>query len=287
MSDRTLPTWLRLILAGTGLMQIGFAMTLLVQPEAIAGVWPWPLSPPAARLLGASTTVSVVLSLLAAAVNRWSAARIPIVMLLSYRVLQLLAGIIHVERFDFSRPVTWNYFGGGGLMLVILAYALIRTQALGRPAPAPDRLGGDLPVALGSAGTFVLRAAGAIYFVIGLTYLVLGAQAALLWFEAPGALTPLTARLFASPMIGLALALWLITWATLWHEVAIPAAGMVTFGITGSLALALESASIQPPTALGYLTVATPAVLLLVGALLLTQGRRGPQSVERAAAGGR
>ncbi|MGH2369705.1 MAG: hypothetical protein ACRDI2_16085 [Chloroflexota bacterium] len=281
MSDRTLPTWLRLILVGTALMQAIFAVTLLAHPEAIDGVWPWRLSPAAARLLGASTVVSVVLSLLAAAVDRWSAARIPIVMLLTYRVLQLLAGVLHIERFDFTRPVTWNYFGGGGLMLLILAYALVRGHTLGRPA-APDRLGGDLPLALGSAGVFILRAIAVIYFAVGLTYLVLGAQAAWLWFEAPGVLTPLTARLFASPMTGLALGLWLITRATYWREVANPAAGMATFGLAGSLALALEVSRIQPPTAAGYLTAATPAMLLLIGVFLLAQGRRGLRTVNQA-----
>jgi hypothetical protein len=283
MSDRTLPTWLRLVLAGTGLMQIGFAATLLVQPEAIGGVWPWPLSPVAARLLGASTTVSVVLSLLAAAVNRWSAARIPIVMLLSYRVLQLLAGMLHLERFDFTRPVTWNYFGGGGLMLVILAYALVRGPTLGRPAaPAPP--GGDRPLALGSLGALVLRAVAVVYFALGLTYLFLGAQAGWLWLEGPGVLTSLTARLFASPMTGLALALWVISLASSWRHVAIPAAGMATFGVAGSFALALEYGRIQPPTAAGYITAATPAVLLAIGAYLLALGRREPGALEHATA---
>ena len=205
-------------------------------------------------------------------------------MLLSYRVLQLLAGALHFERFDFTRPVTWNYFGGGGLMLVILAYALVHGHRRGRPV-VPERLGEDRPLALGNAGALVLRAVAVIYLAVGLTYLVLGAQAGWLWLEAPGVLTSLTARLFASPMTGLALALWVISLASSWRQVAIPAAGMATFGLAGSFALVLEFGRIQPPTAAGYITAATPAVLLAIGASLLALGRREPGALQHATAG--
>ncbi|MGH2350840.1 MAG: hypothetical protein ACRDJN_04420, partial [Chloroflexota bacterium] len=60
------------------------------------------------------------------------------------------------------------------------------------------------------------------------------------------------------------------------------AAGMATFGLAGSLALALEVSRIQPPTAAGYLTAATPAMLLLIGVFLLAQGRRGLRTVNQA-----
>src|SRR5260370_41566578 len=102
-----------------------------------------------------------------------------------------------------------------------------------------------------------------------MAFLIFGAQAAPLWFEAPGKLTPLTARLFASPTIGLALALWLITSAPRWREIAIPAVGMATFGLVATASLAIESASISPPTPLGYVTAAVPVVLLGLGLFLL------------------
>ena len=83
MTDRTLPLWLRLVLVFTGLLQAILGLTLLINPGAINGVWPWALTPITARLLGASSLVSMPLSLLAARANRWSSARIPLVMLSS------------------------------------------------------------------------------------------------------------------------------------------------------------------------------------------------------------
>jgi hypothetical protein len=276
MTDRTLPAWLRVVLLFTGLLQAGLGITLLLYPAAINGLWPWVLTPVATRLLGASSLVSMPLSILSALGNRWSAARIPLVMLSSYRVLQVLAGIIHLNRFDFRRPITWNYFGGGVLLLLVLAAALALNSRLGRPrADEPAWLGGDAPLAIGGVGQWVLRLLAIGYFVWGLTFLILGQNAAALWFEAPGLATALTLRLFASPIMGLALGIWLTTRAGKWRQVVIPAAGMTLIGLTGSFAIGVEWMSVRPPTPLGYLTAATPLILLLIGLYLLlaTRGR--------------
>ena len=269
LSDRTLPLWCRLILAGTAISQIFFGLTLLFNPAAVASLWPWTLSSIAARLLGASTLVAIPLSLGSAVINRWSAARIPTVMNLTYRVLQIGIGLTALNRFDFSRPVTWNYFGGGSLMLLFFALLLWRGPSMGKAVVHdPHALRESARLRLGPWGRRVLVAGAVVYFVFGLTLLALGNQAAQFWFEAPGQLTPLTARLFASPITGLALGLWLTTRARYWREVGIPGAGMLTIGVAGSLALLVERASIQPPSPVGYAIAATPILLLLAGLYL-------------------
>jgi hypothetical protein len=273
VNDRALPIWLRLILLGTATSQLVFGLTLLVTPDAISAVWPWPMTAITARILGASTLVSVPLAVLAVLINRFSVARIPLTMLLTYRAFQLVAGLIHIDRFDFSRPVTWNYFGGGSFMLVILAVALFFGPRLGRPVDGSYRWAHlDAPMRLGRWATGVILAIAVLFVGLGVTFLVLGPGAAPLWFEEAGRLTPLTARLFASPMIGLALALWLITRAGFWREVAVPAVGMTTFGLAAVVALIVERAAIVPPSPLGYLTAATPAMLLLLGLFLFSPG---------------
>ena len=275
MTDRTLPLWLRLVLLFTGLLQALLGIALLLNPAAINGLWPWPLTPITARLLGASSLVSMPLSFLSAFGNRLSAARIPMLMLTSYRVLQVLAGLIHIDRFDFHRPITWNYFGGGVLVLLLLAAGLAFGSRLGKPvADEPAWLGGDRPLALGQVGKLVLRLLAVVYFIWGLTFLVLGNGAASLWFEAPGLATSLTLRLFASPIMGLALGMWLIARAGQWRQVVIPAVALVLIGLTGSFAIAVEWSSVRPPTPLGYVTAVTPLILLLVGLYLLLANRR-------------
>jgi Na+-translocating ferredoxin:NAD+ oxidoreductase RnfD subunit len=274
MKEGGFPFWFRAILILTAVMQTVFAFTLLANPAAINDVWPWKLTAISARILGASTLVSVPLGGLTVLLNRWSVARIPIVMLLTYRVFQLVAGVIHLNRFNFSRPPTWNYFFGGGLMLVILGYHLLSGPNPKRPpGRLPAWMRDDRALVLTPASLTVLRLVSAVFLALGIVFLILGPRAAPLWFEAPGKLTPLTARLFSSPMIGLALGLWLISRARLWREVAVPATGLTTFGLAATAAMLLTRSEIAPQTLAGYLIVITPLVLLILGLYLLSPAR--------------
>jgi len=264
-----LPNWVRLVIVLSALMQLGFGATLLFDPDRIAELWPWKLPPLTARLLGASTLVSVPMALLAVWINRFAVAAIPLVMMLTYRVLQLLAGIIHHDRFTPDSPVTWNYFGGGLLMAATFAYPLIvaRREDL-PPARANQPLADPMQWIVPSLARTSLAVLGGIYFVLGLTFLILGAAAKPLWFDAAG-LTPLTARLFASPLTGLGLGLILVSRAKDWREIMVPAIGMVTIGIFGTLSLILDRANFAPQSVAAWLVAATPPMLCLVGLALL------------------
>lgn len=276
MNDRTLPWWLHIMMVGSALSQIYFGLTLVINPAASSHLWPWKLTALDARLLGASSLVAVPLSLLASLVNRWSTARIPSVMQLAYRVMQLIAGFLHLNKFHFNRLITWNYFGGGALMMIAFASVLFFHNTLGKPAssqPAWTRPG--KPLELHSLARAIILVFAILYLGLGCIFFFLGSGASPLWFEPTGKLTPLTAQLFSSPTMGLVLALWLITRARAWSEVLIPATGMVTFGLSGISALVLGRSDFAPPTIVGYFTAATPVLLFLIGLFLLTQGRRG------------
>jgi hypothetical protein len=274
MTDRTLPTWVKIVLVVSASMQVIFGLRLLVDPSSLTSMWPWSMTPVTSRLLGASTLVSVPLAFLSVWFNRFSAARLPMIMILCYRVLQLAAGFVHFGQFDLTSPTTWNYFGGGGMMLIVLAIAIARGVSLGAAARGDHPfLRGESILTMGSIGKIVFRVISVLFILFGVLFFFLGENAAWLWFEATGNLTSLTARLFASPMIGLGVAAWIISTSSRWREVAIPAAGMCTFGVAGILTLLLESASIQPPSPLGFIIAATPLILLGMGVYLLVPSR--------------
>jgi hypothetical protein len=275
MSDRTLPLWLRLILLGTAASQIVFGLTLLFNPSAVSTLWPWTLTPVTARLLGASSLVSIPLSVLSAIGNRYSAARIPLIMSLIYRVFQIVAGLMGLSRFDFSQPITWNYFGGGTVMLFVFAFAWLRGPHLGQPVEGHARwMSGGL--SLGKGWRLVMRLIALLYFSLGLAMLVLGPQADVLWFEAAGKLTPLTARLFSGTLIGLSVGLWLVSRARARSEVVVPAAAFVTIGVASATALLLDLGSVTPSTIFGYVPASAPLVLALIGVYILLAVRRAP-----------
>jgi hypothetical protein len=270
-----LPNWVRAIIVVSALMQLAFGVTLLLDPARIAELWPWPLPPLTARLLGASTLVSVPMALLVAGINRFEVAEISLVMMLTYRVLQLVAGIIHHDRFSPDSIVTFNYFGGGLLMAVAFGYPL---WAGWRKELPSAKAGGPLPDPMPWRPSFIARRGlsllGAAYIAVGLAFLVMGANAKPLWLDAAG-ITPLTARLFASPLTGLGLGLILVSRAEDWRAVYVPSIGMITIGILGTLSLFLDRATFLPQSGAAWAIAGTPPVLLMVGlALLLSRPAR-------------
>jgi hypothetical protein len=267
--DLKLPNWVRLVVLVSALMQFGFGLTLLIDPGRIAELWPWKLPPLTARLLGASTLVSVPMALLVVWINRFAVAAIPLVMMLAYRVLQLLAGAIHHDRFAPDSLVTWNYFGGGLLMAATFAYPLFAARRGGLPPTNPGRpFAESMPWIVPGLARTGLAALGALYLALGLAFLIAGAAAKPLWFDAAG-LTPLTARLFASPLTGLGLGLILVSRASDWCEIMVPAIGMVTIGIVGTLSLILDCATFAPQSGAAWFVAATPPILFVVGVALL------------------
>ena len=136
-----------------------------------------------------------------------------------------------------------------------------------------DLLRGDSRLNISNVGKTIFRLISVLFVTLGVLFFFLGENASGLWFEAEGNLTGLTARLFASPMVGLGIAAWMISSSRLWREVAIPAVGMCTFGLAGILTLILESASVQPPTPLGFIIAATPFLLFGMGIYFLVPAR--------------
>jgi hypothetical protein len=267
--DMTLPLWLRAVVLVSALMQLAFGITLLIDPARIAEIWPWSMPPLTARVLGASTLVSVPLALLSVGFNRYSFAAIPFAMMATYRVLQLAAGALHTERFGVDPWLTVNYFGGGTLMLAVLLYALWVGQS-GR-LPRSIRTGilvTRRPWTPATVVRLALAAAGIFYMTLGILFFANAANAAQFWIDAHG-ITPLTAKLFSSPLIGLGLGLLLVSRASDWRMVVIPAIGMITIGLVVFIALVLSRADFAPSTWIGSLVAATPILLLAAGIIIL------------------
>jgi hypothetical protein len=281
--DMTLPGWLRLVVAISALMQLGFGLTLLIDPARIADIWPWPMPPLTSRILGASTLVSVPLAILSVSINRYSVAAIPFVMMATYRVLQLAAGAFHTERFGDNLWLSVNYFGGGALMLAVFLSGLWAGQTGRLPrslgaGPLATRMPWSPPRTL----RILLALLGLLFVVLGVAFLAGSARAAAFWIDARG-ITPLTAKLFASPLTGLGLGLLLVSRASDWRMAFVPATGLITIGLVAIVALVLSRADFAPATWIGWVVAGSPLALFAAGAAILASKPRMRVSASRTA----
>src|SRR5262249_19440989 len=141
---------------------------------------------------------------LAVAINRYALAAIPFVMMATYRVVQIAAGVLHLDRFGSKPVMAANYFAGGVIMLAVLIYAVWAGQSGRLPAAASAGWAKPMAWNVPQPVRLVLVALGILYVVLGATFFVAPAGIADFWIDARG-MTPLTARLFSGSLIGLGL----------------------------------------------------------------------------------
>ena len=79
-------------------------------PSAIRPLWPWPLSPFNALLLGAIYSASLVTTAIVVTVKRWAPTRVAVPMILIFTAIILVVCLIYFDRFDFKYWGTWVWF---------------------------------------------------------------------------------------------------------------------------------------------------------------------------------
>jgi hypothetical protein len=109
MANPNLSPWVRVFALAVAAVLIG-GIVLLISPGLISAYWPWRLTPFNERFLGAFYTAELVAILILAAINRWSPARLILVMALVFTVIASLVSLWHFEQFDFARKRTWFWF---------------------------------------------------------------------------------------------------------------------------------------------------------------------------------
>jgi hypothetical protein len=112
---------LRAYLALQGVLVTLLAVCLLLAPAAMAGIWPWAITPVLAHIYGAPFLSYGLGSLYAARRQRWAEARIAVYATLVFTLGVLIASLIHAQLFSFGGPAAWLWFGGFGLATLMLA----------------------------------------------------------------------------------------------------------------------------------------------------------------------
>ena len=104
----------------------------------------WDLPPLASRMLGAAAIAFVPAGVFALARPTPDRLRLQLVMLVTYLAPLVLAIVaLHLDYFDFGRPIVWSFFLiSGGMSLAALYFLLVRPRC---PCPTTHRLRPNRP----------------------------------------------------------------------------------------------------------------------------------------------
>ncbi len=122
----------------TGVLFVA-GLGLLFAPGVLRPMWPWPLAPFNALLLGAIYSSSMVATAMVVYIRRWAPARVVLPMILIFTTIVLIVCLVYIDRFEFQRWVTWLWFA---LYIIIPANAayhmwLYRDLRPFNPLPLP------------------------------------------------------------------------------------------------------------------------------------------------------
>jgi hypothetical protein len=208
---------------------------LYVLSEHTDAWFAWTIRPPlTAAFLGGGYGAGFLMVILALRTHAWAHARVPVITVLVFSTLTLVATLLHRDRFHFEATGTIARFAAwfwlAVYLLVPVALTLIAVRQQRMPGDDPERRQ-PLPIWLAA----VLTGQGAIMLVVGVVLFVSPARAATLW---PWPLTPLTARVVAAWLIAFGIASVLALVERDLERLEISAVAYLLFGLLQLLALA-------------------------------------------------
>jgi hypothetical protein len=104
---------------------------LFIAPANAMSIWPWPLTPLTARVIGAVFCLGLA-GVGALIDRRWSSARIPLQVALVMLALILIAGIRARTELEAGRALTWTFVAGFVLLTFATAIFYVRMERLDR-----------------------------------------------------------------------------------------------------------------------------------------------------------
>jgi hypothetical protein len=132
--DVIVPVLLRALMGLVGMVELALAMAMFLLPTYVIGAWPWMLTPPTARTIGAWFALHGAVGLALVREPRWSGMRI----VLQTQMIALALILVAVARawgdFNPTNPLTWLFVIGTSGWLVVLAVIHIGFDAHRMPA---------------------------------------------------------------------------------------------------------------------------------------------------------
>jgi hypothetical protein len=219
----------------------------------------WTIQPPlTAAFLGAGYAAGFVLVVLSLRDPVWAHSRVPVLTVLVFTALTLVASLVHLDRFHLqpefaglpalARGAAWFWLAVYVLVPVGMVVAIVAQERAPGTDPAPRR---PVPAALRGA----LGAESVVLLSTGTALFVAPATASALW---PWPLTPLTARVVAAWLVAFGLATALAAVAGDLDRLRTATVAYTVFGLAELVALARFPGTVAwgDPAAWAYVAVA-------------------------------
>jgi hypothetical protein len=181
---------MRVLLVAFSALTLLAVVSLFIGSELTGTYFAWTIEPPlTAAYLGAGYAAGSVLVLLSLRTRAWADARVPVVTILVFTILTLIATLLHLDRFHFgatgiARLAAWLWMAVYVLVPPAIVALLVAQERVPGGAP-PRRL--PLPRWL----VTLLAVQGAVLLAIGVALFLAPGVSALVW---PWPLSPLTSR---------------------------------------------------------------------------------------------
>jgi hypothetical protein len=220
------------LFAAAVVLVLAAGTVLLFYPSLMRPHWPWQLAPFNARFLGAFYTAEMAAILMMGIVNRWSPARLVLIMAVCFTVIVSVVSLWHIERFNFERWAPWGWF----FVYVGSALAAAAFVWSNRGLPHPGR-------AFASPGLRVfLVVQAATLGLYGLALMAAPEWAAGFW---PWRLDRFHAQVYSAIFITAGLGAYLLSRTAAGYELAALGLGLGIFGGGAVLGLWLANGTRQ------------------------------------------
>jgi hypothetical protein len=231
VSNPKLPGGLR-VFSGAVILVLLVGAGLFFVPDLVKPRWPWPLAPFNARFLGSFYLAELVAMVALLVWNRWSPARMILVMAFIFTLMVSVTSLINLDHFNFGRKASWLWFA------VYAGSAIVSGLFLWNARGTP-------PVAAAMSGAGWRRcfqAEAVLLGLYGLGLLILPPTFSAFW---PWKIDAFHAQTYSAIFITAAAGTWLISAHAPREELVALGAAQLALGLLSIIGLALTDAAVK------------------------------------------
>jgi hypothetical protein len=253
----------RAVLVVFSLLTALAVLVLYLLPDRTDRLFAWTISPPlTAAFLGAGYAAGCVLEVLSLRERAWARNRVPVLTILVFTGLTLVATLLHLDRFHFTDAGGVATFAAWLWTAVYVAVPLLLVVVVARQ----ERVDGEDPPRNRPVPTVlrgVLGGQSAVMLGVGAALFLAPATSERLW---PWTLTPLTARTVAAWLLALGMATALAAWGGDLDRLRTATVSYTVFGAAVLVALLRFRDTVAWDRPVAWLLTALAASILLTGA---------------------